>query len=235
MSDVLHHETLLGGDKCSFILPRHHALTLVAGGPRSAVALLAFRAGRTHERYNMPDSLKAQHTAFLSAGRVLLSDMGRVLLSVTNDSCGWHDTISGHMSAASALAKYGECTYQQERNAMVRNSRDNLLIELGKWELTERDLHANLNAFVKIAADAEGNLAWHPNAAAGQRLTLRAELDTLVILSNTPHPFDPWTDYAPDSVELSIARVPPPGPDDPCRTKRSENARAFQLSESVIA
>lgn len=235
MPDVLHHETLRGGDKCSFVLPRHHALTLTAGGERCAVALLAFRAGRTQERYNMPDTLKAQHTAFLTSGRVLLSDMGRVLLAVTEDTCGWHDTISGHMDAATSRAKYGERTYQQARNDMIRNSRDNLLIELGKWELNERDLHANLNAFVKIAADAAGGLAWTPNAQAGLRMTLRAELDTLVVLSNTPHPMDPWPDYAPDPVELSIVRVPPPGADDPCRTKRPENARAYQLTEGIMA
>lgn len=235
MTDLRHCETLRRGDKLSFVLPRHHALTLTAGGERSAVALLAFRAGRTHERYNMPDTLKAQHTAFLTSGRVLLSDLGRVLLSITEDSCGWHDAISGHMDAAASLAKYGERTYQQARNDMIRNTRDNLLIELAKWELTERDLHANLNCFVKIAADADGNLAWRPNARAGQRLTLRAELDALIVLSNTPHPLDPWPDYAPDPVDLAIARVPPPGPDDPCRCKRPENARAFALTESVIA
>ena len=235
MPDLRHSETLRGGDKLSFVLPRHHALTLTAGGGRSAVALLAFRAGRTHERYNMPDTLKAQHTAFLTAGRVLLSDMGRVLLSVVEDSCGWHDTITGHQDAVASRAKYGARSYQQARNAMIRNTRDNLLIELGKWELGERDLHANVSCFVKVAADADGRLAWQPNAAAGQRLTLRAELDTLVVLSNTPHPLDPWSDYAPDPVQLVIARVPPPGPDDPCRTKRPENARAFQLTESIIA
>ncbi|MBN8525717.1 MAG: DUF1989 domain-containing protein [Planctomycetes bacterium] len=232
---ILHRESLRGGDKLSFVLPRHHALTLTAGGERTAVALLAFRAGRTQERYNMPDTLKAQHTAFITAGRVLISDMGRVLLSVTGDTCGWHDTITGFGDAAAARARYGERTYQQARNDMVRNTRDNLLIELGKWELTERDLHANLNCFVKVAADADGHLAWAPNARAGHELTLRAELDTLVVLSNTPHPLDPWPDYAPDAVELRIARVPPPGPDDPCRTRRPENTRAFQLSESVIA
>ncbi len=235
MSDILHAETLRGGDKCSFVLPRHHALTLVAGGERSAVALLAYRAGRTHERYNMPDTVKAQHTAFLTSGRVLLSDMGRVLLAISEDGCGWHDPLSGLMDTATSRAKYGERTYQQARNDMIRNTRDNLLIELGKWELNERDLHANLNLFVKIAADADGNLAWMPNARAGQRVTLRAELDTLVVLSNTPHPLDPWPDYAPDSVQLEIRRVPPPGPDDPCRVSRPENRRAYELTESVIA
>jgi urea carboxylase-associated protein 2 len=230
-----HHETLRGGDKCSFVLPRHHALTLTAASERSSVAVLAFRHGRTSERYNMPDTLKAQHTAFLTAGRVLLSDMGRVLLSVTEDTCGWHDTITGHQDAASSRARYGERTYQAARNERICNTRDHLLVELAKWELGERDLHANLNAFVKVVTDDDGRLAWAPNARAGARLTLRAELDVLVVLATTPHPLDPWPDYAPGAIDLAIAPVPPPGPDDPCRTSQPENARAFALTESVIA
>ncbi|MCS6971255.1 MAG: DUF1989 domain-containing protein [Planctomycetota bacterium] len=230
-----HHEVLRGGDKLSFVLPRHHALTLTAGGERTAVAMLAYRAGRTHERYNMPDTLKAQYTAYLTAGRVLLTDRGRILLSICEDTCGWHDTITGHMDAEASRAKYGVRTYQQARNDMIRNTRDNFLIELGKWEMGERDLHANVNWFVKVRSDADGNLAWERNAARGQRVVLRAELDTLVVLSNTPHPMDPWPDYAPDPVELLIAPVPPPGPDDLCRRRRPENARAFELTEGILA
>jgi len=47
------------------------------------------------KRYNMADTLKAQHTAYLTAGCVCYSDMGRILCSITADSCGWHDTICG--------------------------------------------------------------------------------------------------------------------------------------------
>ena len=39
----------------------------------------------------MPDTLKAQHIARLTAGFVLYSDMGRMLCSVTGDTVGWHD------------------------------------------------------------------------------------------------------------------------------------------------
>ena len=60
------------------------------------------------ERYNMPDTLKAQFTAFLTTGRVLYSDMGRVLCSIVADDCGWHDTISGIGGADAARARFGD-------------------------------------------------------------------------------------------------------------------------------
>jgi urea carboxylase-associated protein 2 len=224
-------ETLRGGQMWSRVLRRGEALTLtdVEGG--ASVAALLFNAEQPLERYNMPDTLKAQHISRLTAGNVLYSDMGRVLCSVTADSVGWHDTITGHQRADMARAKYGAGTYQVLRNDFHRNTRDNFLIELGKYGLGKRDLHANVNFFVKVASDAEGNLHWMPNTRAGAFVELRAELNVLVVLSNTPHPLDPSSTYAPKPVGLAIRRVPAPGPDDPARVSCPENGRGFTLTE----
>jgi hypothetical protein len=231
-----HRERLRGGDQWSRVMKRDQALRLTDIEGRACVALLLFCAERPSERYNMPDTLKAQHTAFLGAGRVLLSDMGHVLAAITHDTCGWHDTIGGHQDAAQSLAKYGPGTYQDKRNDRHRNTRDNLLVELGKWDLGRRYLHANVNCFAKVAADAEGRLAWVAgNSRPGALVELRFALDVLVVLSNTPHPLDPAPAYAPPAVELELLRVPPPAADDPCRIKRPENGRAYQLTEALYA
>ncbi len=99
------------------------------------MAALFFNADDPLERYNMPDTLKAQHTAFLTAGRVLYSDMGRILASIVEDTAGWHDTISGFGDAAATRARFGEGSYQERRNDFYRNARDNFLVELGKHGL----------------------------------------------------------------------------------------------------
>ena len=57
-------------------------------------------------------------------------------------------------------------------------------------------------------------------------------MDTLVVLSNTPHPLDPDTRYHPTPVEIWICDGPAPGPEDRCRTSRHENGRGFQLTEA---
>ena len=105
------------------------------------------------ERYNMPDTLKAQHIARLTQGYVLFSDMGRVLCSIVEDTCGWHDTITGHSDATMTREKYGEGSYQRLRNDFYRNTRDNFLVELGKHGLGKKDLTPNVNFFVKVAVD----------------------------------------------------------------------------------
>ena len=154
----------------------------------------------------MPDTLKAQFTAFLTAGRVLYSDMGRVLCSIVADDCGWHDTIAGIGGAEAARARFGDGPYQTLRNDFHRNGRDNLLVELGKHGLGKRDVVSNVNFFVRVVVDETGAMRWHAgNSRPGAVVELRFEMDTLVVLSNTPHPLDPAPRYEPPPVELGIS------------------------------
>ncbi len=234
MTPTFHTETLPGGAATSLILRRGLALRLTSGGNSANVSALLFNSDRPLERYNMPDTLKGQYTAFLTAGRALYSDMGRVLCSITEDSCGWHDTIGGVLDARRAAGKYGVLTYQQARNDFHRNGRDNFLIELAKHGLGKRDLHANVNFFSKVAVDEEGSLRFvEGHASAESFVELRAEMNTLVVLSNTPHPLAPAGAWNPPPVGLSVRAVPPPDMDDACRTSRPENGRAFVNTETL--
>ena len=234
-SEPILEEALRGGQMWSRILRRGQTLRLtdVEGG--AAVAALFYNAEELSERYNMPDTLKAQHIARLTAGYVLYSDMGRVLCSITEDTAGWHDTITGHGTAAHGLAKFGQGTYQELRNDWHRNTRDNFLVELGKYDMGKRDIVANVNFFVKVVVDLEGKLKFVPGSRRGAYVELRAEMNTLVVLSNTPHPLDPATRYAPKPVALTIRAGEPARLDDPCRLSRPENGRGFTLTESYFA
>lgn len=228
---VVHSETLRGGQMWSRVLRHGQTLRLtdVEGGAQ--LAALFYNAEQPLERYNMPDSLKAQRIARLTTGAVLYSDMGRVLCSVVADTCGWHDTITGMANAEMSKKKYGEGSYQKLRNDFFRNSRDNFLTELGKYELGKRDIVPNVNFFVKVAIDGEGNLKFvADNSRAGDYVELRAGLDTLVVLSNTPHPLDPSPTYAPKPVLLTILAPGSGDAADPSRHSCPENERGFELT-----
>jgi len=228
-------EPLRGGQMWSRVLKRGQVLRLtdVEGG--AAVAALLFNADSPLERYNMPDTLKAQHIARITKGNVLYSDMGRVLCSVVADTCGWHDTITGVEDMAGSTKKYGPGDYQALRNEWHRNSRDNLLVELAKHGLGKRDFGPNLNLFVKVASNAEGKLSYLPgHSKPGSYVELRSEMNTLVVLSNTPHPLDPATHYTVRPVHLGVRIAPPVAADDPCRTSCAENERGFALTEAYF-
>jgi len=234
--DWLVDERLRGGQMWSRVLKRGQSLTLtdVEGG--AVLAALLFNADQPLERYNMPDTLKAQHIARIAAGNVLYSDMGRVLCSVVSDSCGWHDTITGVADAKLSLEKYGPGDYQTLRNDWYRNSRDNLLVELGKYGLGKRDFGATVNFFVKIVPDAEGRLSWVPgHSKPGAAVELRSEMNTLVVLSNTPHPLDPNPKYTAKPVQIAVRWADPVGADDACKNSCPENERGFALTEAYFS
>ncbi len=234
-SPVLWQEYVRGGDCWSHILKRGTSLRIIDEEGGANAPALFFNAHHPAERYNMPDTLKAQHTAHLTRGFVLYSDMGRVLCSVTDDTCGWHDPLGGHMTSSQSDHKYGRTGYQQVRNEFHRNSRDNFLIEMAKYGLGRRDLSANLNFFSKIVVDLDGALRYiEGHSKPGSCVELRAEMDALVILDTCQHPLDPEPGYHPKPLQLEIRSVPPAGPDDFCRHFRPENARGFLNTERYL-
>ncbi len=229
-------ELLCGGQAWSRRLRRHQRLQLVDVEGGACVSALFYNARDPIERYNMPDTLKAQFTAFLTAGRVLYSDMGRILCSIVSDDCGWHDTMTGLGDAADSQARFGRGDYQTLRNGFHRNARDNLLVELGKHGLGKRDVVANVNFFARVIVGDDGGIAYVPgNSRPGAAVTLRFEMDTLVVLSATPHPLDPAREYRPGAVTLIVSDGAPAPPDDPCRLSRPENQRGFALTAAYAA
>ncbi len=229
---ILWEEVLPAGAHWSGVLRRGVTLRLTDIDGGANVSALFYNQEEKLERYNMADTLKGQHTAFLTTGKVCHSDMGRVLCSVTADTCGWHDTISGLSTAAIIEAKYGKTTYQQQHNERFMNGHDSLINELGKYGLGRRDLVSNINFFSKVVVDETGNMGFVPNnSKAGDAIDLRFEMDCLVVLATAPHPLDTAPGYSPKPVRLSAIHTGPAPADDACRNSCSENQRAFINTE----
>lgn len=229
---LLWEETIPGGCHWSWILPRGVTLRLTAKSDNVNLSLVLYNARQKLERYNMPDSLKAQHTAHYTRGHVLMSDMGCALASVTGDSLGWHDPLGLLLDAGRMAEKYGEHAYQQHRNGMYRSGKDGLLIEIGKYGLTRRDLVAPVNFFSKVSVDEEGRFRFHEgHARAGDAVDLRLDMDVIVVVSSAPHPLDPRPAYDPGLVGVTAWHSGPAPADDYCRAFRPECGRALQLTD----
>jgi uncharacterized protein len=229
---LLWEETLQPGATWSHVLKRGTALRMVDTEGGANVGAIFYNFELPVERYNMPDTLKAQHIAKLTTGAVLYSDMGRILCSITEDSLGWHDPIGGASNAALVESKYGALSYQEARNDYHKNMYDSFVVELGKYGLGTRDLVANVNFFSKVAVGEDGGMSFvEGHSKPGSFVELRAEMNVLVILTALQHPLDPNPKYAPKPVDLFISKVPAPGPDDICRKSRPENERGFTITE----
>ena len=234
--EILWEETVPGGNHWSGLMRRGSALrfTDLQGGAN--VSLLLYNFEEKIERYNMPDSLKAQHTAFLTTGNVCYSDMGRVMCSFIHDTVGWHDTMCGISDAKLIEQKFGVANYQTHLNNMYRSAKDGLLIELAKHGLGQRDLIANVNLFSKVSANESCGLVFNAgNSKAGDVVDLRFDMNVLVVLSTAPHPLDTAIAYKPSDVLLSAWHAGTAAEDDVCRNACEQNQRGFTNTERFYA
>jgi urea carboxylase-associated protein 2 len=189
----------------------------------ACVQLLLYNADQVAERLNVADTVKVQWQAYLRAGSLLLSDMGRVLATLVRDDCGRHDAFCGASSPRASRDRYGED---------APSGRDRLLLAVARHGLTRLDLGPCLNLFQGVSIARDGTLAPTPGPGrAGECVELRVEMRVLLALANTPHVLDPRRAYAGGPVRMLAWRGPVTGESDPIRGSSPEHLRAFQNVE----
>ena len=220
---MLWDETLAPGGYAAKRLDRGARLRLVDLQGDACVSMLLFSAERPTERLNVADTLKVQWNAYLGAGRLLLSDMGKVLMSVLEDNAGTHDAFCGASNAASNAAKYGD----GDNWGPHPNARDRFMLAAGKFGLGRKDIHPCINWFKGVTVLPDGATRFVSARNPGQSLTFRAEMDVIVMLANCPHVLDPRSDYTVTPVRALAWRGPATPADDPIRNATPEGLRAF--------
>jgi urea carboxylase-associated protein 2 len=228
--------TIPGGAYWTAVVPRWSTLRIVDVVGAGSGSCLFFNARQPSERYNAPDTVKIQNQIFLTTGDVLFSDMGRILMAITADTCGHHDTLAGATNATTTAKRYGPTTYLEARNEYHRNDRDNFIAALGRHGLGRRDIVPTFNLWNRVTVGADGTLQFVPGCpVAHGAIDLRAEMPVLAVISNTPHVLDPAPEYRPGPLHLSIWESPPPTADDVCRTGTPERQRGTDNSDALAA
>ncbi|HWF51525.1 MAG TPA: urea amidolyase associated protein UAAP2 [Solirubrobacteraceae bacterium] len=183
----------------SAVVPAEATLQIIDLEGNQAVDFLAYNAKDTAERYSAPDTIAANGNVFLSKGSVLRSNLGNPLMTIVADEVGRHDTIGGACSKESNTLRYGHHTKHQ--HACV----ENFLAEGAKWGLGKRDLVSNINWYMNVPVEEDGTLGIVDGISApGLSLTLRAELDTLVLVSNCPQINNPCNGFNPTPIRMIV-------------------------------
>jgi uncharacterized protein len=233
-SRVLWEEDLHSGSHWSGVVRRGTTLRLTDVDGGANVGALFYNYEDRLERYNMADTLKAQHTAYLTRGFVCYSDMGRILCSITADTCGWHDTVCGVSNAAMVAKRYGSSRFQEQRNGYYKNGYDSFINELSKYGLGKRDIVPNVNFFSRVTVGHEGQLYFRPGGSKpGSYVELRFEMHTLVVLTSCQHPLDPDATYHPRHVQMLATDTGPAPAADECRARCPENERGFRNTQML--
>jgi urea carboxylase-associated protein 2 len=224
---VIHREHVPPGWYTTVRLHRGEALRLVDDTGRSSISLIGWCEEDASERINCADTVKVQWSAAISKGRIILSDMGRVLFSLIEDTSGAHDLLVGGSTPGSSRATFG---------ATTRNTQDNFLAAGSKIGLDIRDIPPCVTFFAPVSLDDSGRFLWREGCKQpGDFVDLRAEMNLIIVASNCPHPLDPARPVASGPVTLIRHRVPQAVPDDLCRTASPEAARAFAFTDRLFA
>lgn len=185
----------------SAVVSAGDVLTIVDLEGNQAVDCLLYAAGDTTVRYSAAVTIASQQSIVLTTGSVLRAETGTPLMTVVADEVGVHDTIGGACSQESNTLRYGQHT--REQHACV----ENFLIEGSRWGLGKRDLVSNINWFMNVPVDPDGALGIVDGLSApGKRVALKAEVDTLVLVSNCPQVNNPCNGFNPTSVRMIVTR-----------------------------
>ena len=230
-ADVVWAETVPGGNYTHRVLARGTSLRLADPLGDACAHLLLHVADRPWERLNAADTTKVQWNAYLGRSSLLLSDQGRVLASVTEDSSGRHDALCGTSTLLRNTRRYGDGTPQSGSPA----GRELLLLAAAKNGLGPRDLAPPVSFFQGVRVAADGALEYTGSAGPGTAVTLRAEQPLTVLIANVPHPLDPRPDYRCGPLEVTAWRGSPTGPDDPLWDATPEGRRAFANTAEFCA
>ena len=186
----------------SHVVAAGDELTIVDLEGNQAVDFLLYDAVDTAVRYSAPDTISAQGNIYLSQGSVLRANTGDALMTLVHDEVGRHDTIGGACSKESNSLRYGHHTVHQ--HACV----ENFLAEGANWGLGKRDLVSNINFYMNVPVEADGALGIVDGLSApGLSLTLRADRDVLVLVSNCPQINNPCNGFNPTPVRMIVTRA----------------------------
>lgn len=185
-ADVLWDETVPIGGYSGRIVPKGAIVRLTDLEGDACASVLVFNAANTAERLNVADTVKVQWQAYLAAGALLLSDMGRVLCTIVTDTSGRHDALCGCSNRRLNERRYGNGAI----SGPTPNARDLFVLGGAKLGLTRRDIAPSISFFKGVRVADDGALQFDGAPTGPSEVELRAEMAVLLLLVNSPHPLD---------------------------------------------
>lgn len=193
--------TLPAGDGWMHEIRKGQTLRIVDLEGNQAADTLFYNADDMSDRYSAQDTIRAQGGIYLTAGTRLISSEGNVLLTITADTCGRHDTLGGACATESNQVRYAL------DKRWMHACRDTFMLQVLRWGrgASKADITHNINFFMNVPVTPEGGLSFADGVSAGGRyVEMRAEMDVIALISNCPQLNNPCNAYNPTPVRLLI-------------------------------
>lgn len=191
------HATVPAGEGYAVRVPAGGYVRIVDLAGNQAADTLLYDADDLSNRYSAFDSIRRQGRAYLTTGSELLTQRGDLLATVTDDTCGRHDTIGGACSQESNVIRYGMHTRHQHA------CRESFIKAGAGLGITPAHLTHNINFFMNVPVTEEGGLTFadgqsHP----GAYVEMHAARDIIVLISNCPQLNNPCNGWDPTPIDV---------------------------------
>jgi urea carboxylase-associated protein 1 len=198
---IIRRETIAAKGRWSSRLEPGQTLTLVDIKGQQAVDFLCYSAELPLDRINLPNTVKLNKSLYITKGSKIYSDLARVMITVVDDTCGYHDTLAGCCSCEIDKVRYGV--------VKTESCRTNFIAELAKWTMAPSEIVSNINFFMRVPFTADGDIVIADGVSkAGDYVVLRAEMPVIVVMSNCPQQHNPAAGFEPTPVEVIVADAP---------------------------
>jgi uncharacterized protein len=200
-SKIIRRETIAAKGRWSARLEPGQTLTLIDTKGQQAVDFLCYSAELPLDRINLPNTVKLNKSLYITKGSKIYSDLARVMMTVVDDTCGYHDTLAGCCSCEIDKVRYGV--------VKTESCRTNFIAELAKWAMAPSEIVSNINFFMRVPFTADGDIVIADGVSkAGDYVMLRAEMPVIVVMSNCPQQHNPAAGFEPTPVEVVVTDAP---------------------------
>lgn len=183
----------------SAIIRKGQTLRIEDSYGQQAIDTLFYNAEDHSERYSSQDTMREQGAAYITTGTRIISNEGRVMLTMSADSCGRHDTSAGACSCESNTVRFGHGT------KYLHACRDNFVLEVSKHGMGKRDVVPNINFFMNVPIEPSGEMTIVDGISApGDYVELKAEMDLLLVISNCPQINNPCNGFDPTPIRVLV-------------------------------
>lgn len=187
----------------SGIVRKGQTIRIIDSEGQQAVDTLFYKADDFAERYSGQDTLRVNGNAYVGLGTRIVSNEGNVMLTVTADSCGRHDTSAGACSCESNTVRFGHDT------KYLHACRDNFVLEVTKHGMSKRDIVPNINFFMNVPIEPSAQMTIVDGLSRpGDHVELLAEMDVLCVISNCPQVNNPCNGFNPTPIRVVISGGP---------------------------
>ncbi len=165
-------------------LQRGQSLRITDLQGKQVADVIAFVLPELTDRLWPSTTIRLNGTVYFTVGHTLYSELSRPLMKIVEDTCGRHDMLAGSCNAEIDKVRYGVDGH--------RGCVENFVETIAPWGLTRADVPMSFNVFMNCPVGPDGGWSIvEPASRAGDYITLRAEADILVAISNCPQDLNP--------------------------------------------